>query len=70
MDGYSNRQGAASERWERLRKAYQDYDACPTCHTVAGNPCRNMNNSGWLGGNTVRNQPHPDRPKKQQQDAK
>lgn len=54
----------ASRRWEKTRRKWAPYEACPTCHAVAGNPCRNLQLSSWPGGATTRNEPHPDRPKK------
>lgn len=71
MEAYTPEQGyGASERWERLRKAFADYDSCPACHAVAGNPCRNLSKTAWPSGNTLRSKPHSDRPKKKTEDAK
>jgi hypothetical protein len=65
MEAYTHEQShGAAARWERLRKLYADYEACPTCHTVAGNPCRNVSKTSWPSSTTLRSKPHPNRPKK------
>lgn len=49
---------------DAIRRKWAPYDKCPDCDAIAGNPCRNVNRSGWPGGSNVRNKPHPTRPLK------
>lgn len=65
MENYSNVSSiGAARRWETTRRKWAPYGNCPTCEAVAGNPCRNQQRSGWAASTTLRNEPHPERPRK------
>lgn len=67
MEGYNHTTSVGAERrWDAMRTKWAPYDACPDCHAVAGNPCRNLQKGGWPGRNTLKTEAHANRPRKPQ----